>query len=65
MGTAGKKQKRPRKFKDKKQSERFKETARKVGADKPSDDFNSLLANWLEWRPAYRQNPKSRPVVNF
>jgi hypothetical protein len=58
MGTAGKKQKRPRKFKDKKQSERFKETARKVGADKPSDDFNSLLATLARVAPSLPPEPQ-------
>ena len=33
MGKAGEKQKRKPKFEDKKQSERFKETARQIGAD--------------------------------
>ena len=37
MGKADKKQKRRPKFKDKKQSDRFKETAREIGADESSD----------------------------
>jgi hypothetical protein len=43
MGKAGEKQKRKPKFQDKKQSERFKETARKVGADEPSDAFDRIV----------------------
>ena len=42
MGKAGKKQKRRPKFKDKKQSERFKEAARELGADKSSDAFDRI-----------------------
>jgi hypothetical protein len=43
MGKAGEKQRRKPKISDKKQSERFKETAREVGADEPSDAFDELL----------------------
>ena len=43
MGKAGEKQKRKPKIKDKRQSERFKEAARQVGADQPSDAFDELL----------------------
>jgi hypothetical protein len=43
MGKAGEKQKRKPKIKDKRQSERFKETARQVGADQPSSAFDSIL----------------------
>jgi hypothetical protein len=38
MGKAGVKQKKP-KVKDKRQSERFLETARKLGADQSMEDF--------------------------
>ena len=43
MGKAGEKQKRRPKFKDKKQSERFKETARQLGADQGSDAFDLII----------------------
>jgi hypothetical protein len=43
MGKAGEKQKRKPKIKDKRQSERFKETAREVGADQPSVAFDKIL----------------------
>lgn len=43
MGKIGEKQKRKPKISDKKQSERFKETAREVGADEASDSFDRVL----------------------
>ncbi len=43
MGKAGEKQKRKPKFQDKKQSERFKETARQVGADESTDAFDVIV----------------------
>ena len=43
MGKAGEKQKKKPKIKDKRQSERFKEAAREVGADQPSDAFDRIL----------------------
>lgn len=43
MGKAGEKQKRTPKIKDKKQSERFKEAARKLGADESSDTFERVV----------------------
>ena len=43
MGKAGEKQKRKPKIKDKRQSERFKKTAREVGADEESDAFDRVL----------------------
>jgi hypothetical protein len=44
MGKAGEKQKRRPKFKDKKQSERFKETAREIGADQTTDLFERTMS---------------------
>jgi hypothetical protein len=44
MGKAGEKQKKKPKYTGKKQSERFKETARELGADKSSDAFDRTLA---------------------
>ncbi len=43
MGKRGEKQKRRPKIKDKKQSERFKETAREIGADESSDAFDRIV----------------------
>jgi hypothetical protein len=43
MGKAGEKQKRKPKIKDKKQSERFKETAREIGADQSGGAFDRIL----------------------
>lgn len=43
MGKVGEKQKRRPKIKDKKQSERFKEAARQLGADKESDAFDRIV----------------------
>ena len=43
MGKAGEKQKRRPKFKDKKQSERFKEAARELGAEGSNDAFDRVL----------------------
>lgn len=43
MGKAGEKQKRRPKIKDKKQSERFNEAARQLGADEPGDAFDRVL----------------------
>jgi hypothetical protein len=43
MGRKGEKQKRRPKIKDKKQSERFKEAARELGADEDSDAFDKIL----------------------
>jgi hypothetical protein len=44
MGKAGEKQKRKPKISDKRQSERFKETAREVGADESTDAFERIIA---------------------
>ena len=43
MGKAGEKQKRRPKIKDKKQSERFKEFARTVGADHDGDALGRVV----------------------
>ena len=43
MGKVGEKQKRTPKIKDKKQSERFKEAARKLGADEESDTLDRIV----------------------
>ena len=51
MGKRGEKQKRKPKFTDKKQSERFKETARKVGADESSDAFDRAITQIMRPKP--------------
>jgi hypothetical protein len=56
MGKAGEKQKKKPKIKDKHQSEQFKETAREVGADQPSDAFDRILGALA--RPKDRQSNK-------
>jgi hypothetical protein len=43
MGKVGEKQKRTPKIKDKKQSERFKEAARELGADEESDALDRIV----------------------
>ena len=43
MGKRGEKQKRKPKISDKKQSERFKATAREVGADQESKAFDQIV----------------------
>jgi len=43
MGKAGEKQKRTPKIKDAKQSERFKEAARELGADEDSDALDRIV----------------------
>jgi hypothetical protein len=51
MGKVGEKQKKKPKIKDKRQSERFKETARAVGADEPSDAFDEIIAAMARTKP--------------
>jgi hypothetical protein len=55
MGKAGEKQKRRPKIKDAKQSERFKEAARQLGADEPADTFDRVIEQ------LGRQKPKPEP----
>jgi hypothetical protein len=43
MGKAGEKQKRRPKYKDKKQSERFKQAARELGADEESEALERIV----------------------
>jgi hypothetical protein len=43
MGKVGEKQRRKPKISDKKQSERFKEAAREVGADEESPAFGRII----------------------
>ena len=54
MGKAGEKQKRKPKISDKRQSERFKETAREVGADRSADAFDEIVAAMAHTKPAYK-----------
>lgn len=43
MGKRGEKQKRKPKNSEKRQSERFKETAREVGAEETSESFDRII----------------------
>lgn len=56
MGKAGEKQKRKPKLTDKRQSERFKETARKVGADESSEVFERAISRLAP--------PRKRPKIS-
>jgi hypothetical protein len=58
MGKAGEKQKRRPKIADKKQSERFKEAAREVGAQDPADAFDRIIG---EMGKRESERPKERP----
>jgi hypothetical protein len=59
MGKAGEKQKRRPKISDKKQSERFKEAARQLGADQESDAFAKLVTEMAKQSPEPRRPKKS------
>jgi hypothetical protein len=52
MGKAGEKQKHRPKIKDKRQSERFKEAARELGADESSDAFNRVVDQLVRTKPS-------------
>ncbi len=54
MGKAGEKQKRRPKLKDKKQSERFKEAARELGADQESDAMDRVVKEMARTKTAPR-----------
>ena len=54
MGKPGEKQKKRPKFTDAKQSERFKEAAREVGADETSDAFDRFIDQMA------RKNPEKK-----
>jgi hypothetical protein len=56
MGKLGEKQKKKPKIKDKRQSERFKEAAREVGADEPSDAFDRVLGELSRQKSAHGDN---------
>jgi hypothetical protein len=51
MGKKGEKQKRRPKFTDKKQSERFKEAARLLGAEKDSDTLERVVKQLAQTKP--------------
>jgi hypothetical protein len=59
MGKAGEKQKKKPKIKDKRQSERFKETARQVGADQELDLFAWIITEVAKQPPELRRSKKS------
>jgi hypothetical protein len=58
MTKPGEKQKRKPKIKDKRQSERFKETARQLGADQESDVFARLVTEVAKLPPEPRKPSK-------
>jgi len=59
MGKAGEKQKRKPKIKDKKQSERFKEAARQLGADQESEsDIFARVVTEVAKQPPEPRRPK-------
>jgi hypothetical protein len=59
MGKAGEKQKRTPKIKDKRQSERFKETARELGATEDFDAFSEVVTALSKQAPQPRKPGKS------
>jgi hypothetical protein len=59
MGKAGEKQKRKPKLTDKRQSERFKETARQLGATESTEAFERVLTKLA---PS-KGRPKGRPDI--
>ncbi len=58
MGKLGEKQKKRPKITDKNQSERFKETARELGADELSDAFDKIIGE-LGHQSKERDNGKN------
>jgi hypothetical protein len=58
MGKAGTKQKRRPRIKDKKQSERFKEAARALGADKDSEQLDRIVDQLARMKPAAPKKKK-------
>ena len=58
MGKAGEKQKRRPKIADKKQSERFKEAARLLGAERESEVFAQLVTEVAKQPPEPRRPKK-------
>jgi hypothetical protein len=55
MTKPGEKQKKKPKLKDKKQSERFKEMAREVGADGSATDFDNIVTRLARTKPEKRE----------
>lgn len=55
MGIKGEKQKRTPKIKDAKQSERFREAARELGADQDSDALNKIVREMATSKPSKKQ----------
>lgn len=54
MGKAGEKQKRKPKMTDKRQSERFRETARKLGANESEEAFDRAFRKIVQPKTATR-----------
>jgi hypothetical protein len=55
MGKVGEKQKRTRKIKDKKQSERFKEAARELGADEDTGVLDRIVRQIATAKPSEKK----------
>jgi hypothetical protein len=53
MGKAGEKQKKKPKIKDKRQSERFKEIARQVGAEESASAFDEIITAMTRQKPGH------------
>jgi hypothetical protein len=63
MGKAGEKQKRMPKTKDKRQYERFVETARKLGCDESEEAFEREFAKIVPPKPrASHPRPSGKPL---
>ena len=58
MGKAGTKQKRRPRIKDKKQSERFKEAARELGADDDSEQLDRIVDQMARMKPDASEKKK-------
>jgi hypothetical protein len=59
MGRAGEKQKKKPKIKDERQSERFKDIARQIGANRELDLFAWLITELARQPPEPRRSKKS------
>jgi hypothetical protein len=56
MGKVGEKQKRTPKIKDAKQSERFKEAARELGADEDNDALDRIVKQMAPAKPSKKDS---------
>jgi len=62
MGKAGEKQKRTPKIKDKKQSERFKEAAREIGAEEGTDALERIVEQMTKGQAESERQILRRPI---